>query len=188
MITARKTSAGINLLPQEEFASSTLGRILKWLLSTFRVIVIITQVIVMAAFLSRFWLDAKSNDLNNLIRKNQAILATTTDFENEFRNIQKKLEVFEKVSNLKANPSFYVERLTKNLPLDVYLSSIQITENSIQVKGESVSEYSIAQFMVNLKNDDAFSDVVLTGTNISQQNKSLIVFNLKIEMDKGGGK
>ena len=89
MRTAQKRTVGINLLPKEEFAASTWGRILTWLLSTFRIIVIFTEVIVMAVFLSRFWLDAKANDLNELLRKNQAILKTTTEFENEFRDIQK---------------------------------------------------------------------------------------------------
>ena len=100
MTSAQKKSE-INLLPQEEFASSTLGRVLTWLLSTFRIIVIATEIIVMAVFLSRFWLDAKANDLNELIRKNQAVLGTTVEFENEFRNIQKKLDTFSKTSGTK---------------------------------------------------------------------------------------
>ena len=103
MTTAQKQSVGINLLPQEEFAASTLGRILAWLLSTFRIIVIFTEVIVMGVFLSRFWLDAKANDLNESLRKNQSILATTTDFENDFRDIQTKLDTFSKVTSLKTN-------------------------------------------------------------------------------------
>lgn len=188
MITARKPSAGINLLPKEEFASSTFGRILTWLLSTFRIIVILTEVVVMAAFLSRFWLDAKANDLNDLIRKNQAVLATTTEFESEFRNIQKKLETFSKVSTLNTASSEYINKISSYLPMDVSLNSFQITQDSIQIRGNSVDESSIAQFIVNLKSDDLFSDVVLMGTNTNQQNKSLIVFNLKIDLTKKKGK
>ena len=59
-----KKEPEINLLPQEEFEGSVIGRILKWGLSTFRIIVIIVEMVVMAAFLSRFWLDAKNSDLN----------------------------------------------------------------------------------------------------------------------------
>ena len=58
----------INLLPKEEFDASVVGRLLRWAMGTFRIIVIITEMIVMAAFLSRFWLDAQNSDLNDEIR------------------------------------------------------------------------------------------------------------------------
>jgi len=188
MVSAQKHLSGINLLPQEEFASSTLGRILAWLLSTFRIIVIFTEVIVMAVFLSRFWLDAKANDLNDLIRKNKAILSTTTEFENEFRNIQKKLGTFSKISAIKINPSEYINLINKSLPADVFLTSILISDGSIQIKGNSINEIAISQFLVNLKNIENFSEVVLMGTNTNQQNISLIEFNLKIDLSSEGGK
>ena len=188
MTTAQKPTSGINLLPQEEFAASTLGRILAWLLSTFRIIVILTEVIVMGVFLSRFWLDAKANDLNETIRRDQAILATTTNFEKEFKDIQKKLDTFSKVTSMATNTSSYVSKISGNLPPDVYLNSFQITEESIQIKGSSVSEPAIAQFVINLKNENDFSNVALIGTNTSQQDKSLIVFNVKIEPNIKGEK
>ena len=184
MTAAQKHTVGINLLPQEEFAASTLGRILAWLLSTFRTIVIFTEIIVMAVFLSRFWLDAKANDLNELVRKNQAILKTTTDFENDFRDIQKKLETFSKISELKTKPSEYINKVSNNLPQEVYLTSIQITDSFIQMKGNSVSEAAISQFLVNLKKD--FSNIILMGTNTNQQNSSVIEFSAKIDISQKG--
>lgn len=180
MKTAQKELVGINLLPQEEFAASTLGRVFAWLLSTFRIIVIITEVVVMGVFFSRFWLDAKSNDLNELIRKNQSILETTIEFENEFKSLQKKLDIFSKLSKSKIKPSENITTISKNLPIDVYLTSIQITDQSIQVKGNSANETAVSQFLMNLKNKSDFSDVILTGTNTDQQNISVIEFNIKI--------
>ena len=188
MTTAQKQSTGINLLPQEEFASSTFGRILAWLLSTFRIIVIFTEVIVMGVFISRFWLDAKANDLNEIIRAKRSILGTTTNFENEFRDIQTKLDTFSKVDNLKTDSSQIVKQVSNNLPLDVYLDSIQITDNSIQIKGNSVSESAISQFLTNLKSEKDFTEIALTGTNTNQQNNSLIEFGVKIEFSLKGEK
>ena len=89
-----KKSQPINLLPKEEFAASTFGRIIKWLLSTFRVIVIVVEVVVMSAFLSRFWLDARSTDLNDQIKQRQSIIASFSSFEQSFRATQAKLAVF----------------------------------------------------------------------------------------------
>ncbi len=63
-MAARKNQQLINLLPQEEFAVSTLGRILAWLMSTFRYIVIAVEMVVMLAFLSRFWLEWNTHDVD----------------------------------------------------------------------------------------------------------------------------
>jgi len=84
-------SKQINLIPQDEFESSNFGRILKWALSTFRIVVIVTELIVMSAFLSRFWLDAKNSDLNEEINVNKSQIIAYKDIETEFRSLQKNL-------------------------------------------------------------------------------------------------
>jgi len=78
----------INLLPQEEFEASTIGRVLKWATGTFRIIVIITEMVVMAAFLSRFWLDAQNSDLTDSIKIRSAQISAQGDLEKRFREIQ----------------------------------------------------------------------------------------------------
>jgi Tfp pilus assembly protein PilN len=188
MNTAPKKQSEINLLPKEEFLSSTFGRVFTWLLSTFRVIVILTEVVVMGVFLSRFWLDVRANDLNDLIRKNQAILGTTTEFENTYRDIQKKLTTFSQINSTKISSTDTLNKITKNLPKDVTLNSVQTSKNSVQIKGSSISEIAISQFMVNLKSVSTFTNVVLLGTNINQQDGSLTEFNLKIEVASKGEK
>src|SRR5512144_1767398 len=91
-------SKSINLLPQEEFENSVLGRILRWATGSFRVIVIITEMVVMGAFLSRFWLDAQNSDLNDSIQIKSAQISAQKDFENQFRQIQKKLDIYKGIS------------------------------------------------------------------------------------------
>jgi len=98
----------INLLAQEEFATSVLGRILSWALSTFRVIVIAVEMIVVVAFLSRFWLDARITDLNDELKQKQAIVASQATFEKRFRSAQSRLEIlFEVTKEPKKTRSTY---------------------------------------------------------------------------------
>src|SRR3989344_5652085 len=101
----------INLLPQEEFTASTLGRILTWLLSSFRIIVIVSEMVVMGAFVSRFWLDAKNADLSDDIEQKQAVVTSFSDFEQQFRSIQKKLLIFSSLSKSSEAPSQTIETL-----------------------------------------------------------------------------
>lgn len=187
-MAARKDTSPINLLPKEEFASSTIGRTLSWALSTFRIIVIVTEIVVMGAFLSRFWLDAKSNDLNDLIREKEAVIAATIDFEREFKDVQKRLTIFSAVAEQSFPFSSLLNELSTYLPPDTFLSAVSFQENSVQIKGLSFSERSVSQLIANLEKNSNFKDVALQNVSSGTQDKSQIVFNIKMDFAAKGGK
>ncbi len=169
----------INLLPQEEFDTSIVGRVLKWAMGTFRIIVIVTEMIVMAAFLSRFWLDAQNSDLNDSIKVKTAQITTQADFEKEFRNIQSKLSIFKSLSQF-PKPSDQILLVSSKLPQEVILSGINVQTDSIQVKGSSGNEIGIAQFISNLKAEKKFKSVDLGQLNSSENSSSSIfIINIK---------
>lgn len=184
-MAAQKSRRQINLLPQEEFEGSTLGRILKWLLSTFRILVIATEMIVMAAFLSRFWLDARKNNLDDQIKTQQAVLAATSDFESQFRTIQKKLSIFSLISAYPLTTDI-LNKVTQYQPSNIIFTSVALSGNNIEVKGVSPTEIDIDQFITNLSSDNSFQNVTLAGANI-QSDSSLIEFDIKIAFGPKGG-
>jgi len=169
----------INLLPKEEFDASVVGRLLGWAMGTFRIIVIITEMVVMTAFLSRFWLDAKNSDLNDEIRLKSSQISVQKDFEIGFRNLQKKLAIYEALGKDKKR-SDVITKVTGKIPADVSLSSITIQENQVQLKGVSGSELSIGQFISNLKAEESFKSVELGQINSSENNGLLTIFSIKI--------
>jgi Tfp pilus assembly protein PilN len=169
----------INLLPQEEFNISIVGRILDWAMGTFRIIVIVTEMIVMAAFLSRFWLDAQNSDLNNSIKVKSAQIAAQADVEKEFRSIQSKLSIVQQIKA--AIPSSQrVDAVTSKLPTGVNLTAITVTENSVQLKGTSDTELGIAQFVANLKADTSLKNVDLGQISSSETNLGQVIFSINI--------
>ena len=174
----KKTSHVINLLPQEEFRISPVGRILHWATTTFRTIVIITELIVIVAFLSRFWLDAKNADLNDIIRQNQSIIESYKDFETEFRQVQQRIKIFSEMTQSSTLGSLMMQAINL-LPEDVNLVSISQVENSLQIKASSASERSIVQFITNLLNNPAFKEVKVASAVASSENQSVIVFTLE---------
>lgn len=170
----------INLLPQEEFETSTLGRILRWTLSGFRLIVIITEMIVMTAFLSRFWLDAKTSDLNEEIKQKEAQILAYKDVENQFRTLQNKLNIFNKLS-LEKQKSTLLESIASTIPIDLTLASITVSDTGLLIKGLAWSELSVSQFMANLSAKEVFPKVTLNQTSSSTENPGQIIFNIKID-------
>lgn len=182
-------SKQINLLPQDDFQSSTLGRVLKWALSSFRVMVIITELVVMSAFLSRFWLDARNSDLNESLNLNKAKVLAFKETEDEFRRYQQKLSISKSLYSESKN-STLVNDITRIMPEDISIQSIQRNDEGVQVKATGLSERSIAQFIVNMGNIKYLSDVNLSQVSSSVENSYATNFTIsaKIISQIGGTK
>lgn len=176
-----KTKDQINLLPQEEFASSTLGRILAWAISTFRIIVIAVELVVVIAFLSRFWLDAKLADLNDEIKQKQAVIVSQSSFETTFRNAQQKLNIFSKISAQENQSLPFVQKIISVMPSDTQLVSLAIVEKEVDVKANGLTEQSVAQFIANLEGLGIFESVTLRQID-SDENSAFIGFIVSGEL------
>ena len=167
----------INLLPRDEFETSILGRILKWALSSFRVMVIITEIVVMSAFLSRFWLDARNSDLNEELEMGEVQVDAYEEVESEFRSIQKKLSIAKVLYN-EPKSTKVLSDIAGTLPPDIFLSSVTLNQTSLLIKAASFSESSIAQFVTNLEANKSFSDIELSQISTDQDNPSIIIFTI----------
>lgn len=167
----------INLLPQEEFQTSVFGRVLKWVLSSFRVMVILTELMVMGAFLSRFWLDAKNSDLNGEIESSKAQILAYSDVESTIRSNQNKISIAKSLYDQK-KVSEIIDNFSKLIPSDISLNSILITENLLTIKSTAFSERSIMQFLINLDNSEDLDNVNLSQVSSGVDNNFTTVFTI----------
>jgi len=153
----------ISLLPGQEFAASALGRLVNWVTTSGRYVVIFTELIVIGAFLSRFWLDRKNSDLSDEIRQGEAILESTTDFEKEYRLLQSKLKFAESSISQDQNFTERLNILSQNLPRNVVFEHLNFssgtTQSEIKLKAISVSETDLVDFITNLILEPAISTV-----------------------------
>ena len=173
---AKSKKAPINLLPEEGLETTLAGRILSWVLSTFRIIVIVTEIIVMVAFLSRFWLDAQHTDLSEEIKQKQAVLAASAPFEKNFRDTQKRLNVFTDYSK-DPGISKKMDYITDRIPADVILSSVVFNQEKVEINGLAAQESSIMQFIVNLTSDETLGEISLDKIE-EEKNETNIKFTL----------
>jgi len=168
----------INLLPREGFDTTFQGRALAWALSSFRIIVIVTELVVMTAFLSRFFLDAQNSDLSEEIQQKQSLISANQSFEKEFKAVQNKLDLYKTVTSSKINSADVIEAVVNSLPGDVYLDSIVIAGNNISVIGVSSNTQSVQQFIVNLESKDPVSSVNLGSVEKGSVDSDLIKFSV----------
>ena len=177
-MAARKTK--IELLPQEDWEKKPIGKILKWILSAGRHIVIITELVVILAFLARFKLDRDLTDLGEEIRQKQAIIISASAFENEFRSLQKRLTTIERLKKNQQEADKIITEIADLTPVNVSLSSLASTGKEITLTATALSESGLATFLNNLKSSPRF-----THLNISQLTSGEtqeIKFELKSEL------
>ncbi len=168
----------INLLPQEDFERSGVGHVLTWLLSSFRVFVTFTEIIVISAFLSRFWLDVKSNDLDDAIRQRSALITANLPFEKQFKDTQERLKIFSSLSKNKSATDT-INLVGSFLPTDVKLVNVSVEGSDVTLTGTSASEFSILQFLTNLAASSNFDKPVLSALSTNPQDPNTLTFSIK---------
>jgi Tfp pilus assembly protein PilN len=174
----------INLLPQEEFAASTFGRVLTWLVSSFRIIVILTELIVLASFFSRFWLDAKNTNLTEEINQKRAVIESFSDFENEFRRTQQRLKIFTDLTDNKILTADLVVKIASYLPSEINLKKLSFAKDEVKLTGTAPGETSIAQLLANLESDNQFQEVSLVQVETDKENEAMLNFGLKMTVKR----
>ena len=182
-MAARKKEK-INLLPQRGFESTTTGRVLAWVLSSFRIIVIVTEIIVMIAFLSRFWLDAQNTDLTEDLERKQAVLASSLNFEKEFKDTQKRLKIYSDLTSDKLSKATVANTISKLLPPDIFLTTIVFKDKEIGISGISPNEKSIQQLIVNLNSSDIFESALLMGIKSDEEDVNSLIFDLSVILER----
>lgn len=168
----------INLLPEEELQKTTSGKIVLWMLTTFRTIVIITELLVMSAFLSRFWLDAQNAELTEKINENKDIIIGFQKFESDFRETQKKLAYFRDLTTKNTLANTLINYSVVALPEDSVLNSIAFDGTKVEISGSTPSEKSVQQYISNLSVQEKLSEISLIDMRTNQFNPGVLDFRI----------
>ncbi len=140
-----------------------MGKLINWVLSTGRYIVVFTELIVISAFLSRFWLDRKDSDLSEEIRQRQAIISSINDFEEEFRLFQSRLSSIDRFFKGPALPLSSLDSIVESLPSDILVLSYGFSESAdgqeVSLETSISSESSLAAFVDRLLAKESISKV-----------------------------
>jgi len=176
---------GISLLPQKGL-EGTLGRLVDWLLSVGRYIIVFTELVVIGAFLSRFWLDRKNSDLSEEIRQEKAILESTAGFEEEFRLFQARLSAAAKGLQASEDPLLPLKIIEETIPSDTFLIRCGFSgekKNEISVLALVFSEESLAEFVSNILSREEVSTVKI-GTIERKEGTTGIRLQLLVGLNK----
>lgn len=182
----KKLDITVNLVPQDPFFETALGRFLKWALSVGRYIVIFTELIVILSFASRFTLDRMVTDLNASINQKERVINSYGDLEKRFRFVQKQIEDYQQFKQ-EANLVDIFPILNENIPNNVVFETLLIKPDMINFTGSALSQDSLNILVNNLQLNPHFAEVSVnkiesrgektTGFNFDM--KARIILNAK---------
>lgn len=174
----------INLLPREDFEKQPLGRFLIWALNVGRWIVIVIELIVILAFLSRFKLDRDLADLHESIRAKQQIIQGYAPFEKDFRLFQERLVLADKLSRNQLGATRLLDEISQATPTDVALTNLSYVDGEIKIVGSALSEKGLKSFTYALSNSKLLKDLSMGNVSKSSENSDGYRFTLSAKVNQ----
>ena len=167
----------INLLPKGSFEFSTLGKVLKWTTTVGRVLVVMTEFVVIMAFASRFYFDKKLNDLNEEIEGKMAVIQGYAEVESSLRKILARESVVADSKTKTIDVGGKIASISRILPPGVILETLEINQEGVNLSGSARSEGLFAQTLANFKNAKEVNRVSL-GQTVYDQSEGSVVFTI----------
>jgi len=151
----------INLLPKTEFEKSYWGKFLKWSLSSGRYIIILTEMVVILAFLSRFKLDRDLLDLSESISGKVNILEATYPVEQSFLVTQSRLNQAKEVLSFAPIPSDLLNHITDHVPAGMSIINLTAAYSSqtVTLSVNALSEQELGQFAALITQDKTWNSI-----------------------------
>lgn len=176
---AKKTSAfkpfQINLLIRKGEQVKLHERLLKWLLSSGRFIVVLVELITIGAFVARYKLDAELADLQEQIKEKVPYIESLKADEALIRQTQFQLSTIKQTKS--ESPDFVqtVSRVAALTPKNIKITNITLDRTQVFPKtlfiisGTTPSNIELSVFIGLLQKDPSFAEVTLTNISFEGQ-------------------
>jgi hypothetical protein len=178
----------LNLLHPNEIPPSLPTRFLRWIVSYGRYIVIVTEVIVVAAFVFRFKLDADIDTLKTSINKDLPYIEGLIADEALIRQTQLKLQTIGNVYETTPEWQRIFDDISGEIPQSLRLTTLALDSTDdkipyigIKLTGQTSSTNDLGLFIRNLRNKKdknntkVFKDVSLDSLSFD---KDSLVFTI----------
>lgn len=176
--------SGINLLPKDSFEFSTAGKVLKWITTAGRVMVVMTEFLVLLAFGSRFYFDKKLDDLNEVIVQKQAQIEAYSEVEAHIRKVLAKQTPIKVYQANGINFEGRINELSRILPTGTVIDSFSLGSSGLSISGKAQSEYGFAVMLGGFKKMQNISSINLKDSGFDQTTGG-VKFSIQINFKDG---
>ncbi|MBI4037269.1 PilN domain-containing protein [Candidatus Daviesbacteria bacterium] len=174
----------VNLLIRKEEQIKLHIRLLKWLLSSGRFIVIAVELITIGAFIYRYKLDTNLLDLQEKIEAQIPYIESMKTDEITIRQLQFQLATIKQIRQESPGFTQAILRISQLTPKSVKLTGISLDRTQtfpktiFRISGQTGSNLEISAFMKALQKDPAFAEVTLTNISFEERTTFTITGSL----------
>lgn len=173
----KAANISINLVPQDPFFDTILGKTLKWAVSVGRYIVMFTELIVIVSFATRFTLDRQVTDLNQAINQKESVIRSYGDLEERIRTTQAQINQYQELEQ-QENLVEVFPQLSTITPSSVQLTELIIRPTSVTLGGTTLSQSSLNLLINNIQLSPSFFNVVVDRIETSEDQSGLLEFRI----------
>lgn len=139
----------INLVKDRE--KPFLDRFLNWALTGGRVLVMLTEVIALTAFLYRFTLDRQLIDLREKIKQKETIVKFLKKNEDKYRNLQERIDLAKKTENTSSNSVKIFSDVISLTPKGIIFNDFLMSKENIRINANAQSVTALTSFIKALR-------------------------------------
>lgn len=163
----------LNLLYPQGISEKLPVKFIKWLLAYGRFIVIAVEILVVAAFIFRFKLDADLDELKHKINNEIPYVEGLSVDEAIIRQTQTRLASIAKSNQDSKTWIDVIPRISQYVPERVRLLNFSIEKDansklSLKITGKSKSNSELSSFINSLKKDQRLKDINLANVTFDQ--------------------
>jgi len=139
----------INLVQNKQIP--LVDKFMNWALTIGRLIVIITEVVAVIAFVYRFSLDEKLVDLHSVIKQKQNIISVLKQDENKYRNLQDRIAIAATFSEKATHSNQTIADIVSLIPDQVRINNLIFKKDQVNIDVDVISVSALADFIDPLK-------------------------------------
>lgn len=129
-----------------------LDNFIQWALTIGRLLVIVTEIVALSAFLYRFSLDRELVDLHDEVEQKQAIVKLLKNNEEKYRNLQDRLSVAGRLSTNAQQVTKIFTELVTLAPAGFIINNLTLSQQTVKIDATTQSVKTLVSFIDSLRN------------------------------------
>lgn len=165
-----KPGIHLDLLRPQSNPEKIAVKLVKWLLSSGRLIFIVVEALVLIAFFARFKLDADIQSKKEIIDQQIPYIQSLKPYEILIKQIQLKLSTIAASKQSSADYPKLLKEVADQMPAGIKITSLTLNKQAggvtIQINGQAQSNNDVTVFINGLKEAKNLSNVNLVSIGI----------------------
>lgn len=141
--------SSINLIKNKQIP--LFDKFMNWALTVGRLIVILTEIVAIAAFIYRFSLDEKLIDLHSSIKQKQNLISLLRQDEDKYRNLQDRIALASDLMEKNAKNNKIVFDIVGLVPQGATIDNLTFNKDKLSLSADVNSVSSLTNFINALK-------------------------------------